>query len=75
MDTPYDFGPQGKSRIVYVRPVPVAELPEELRRQVAGLDTLYAVHGEDGERLALVKDRRLAFILARQNDLSPVNAH
>ncbi|MYA88929.1 MAG: DUF1150 family protein, partial [Boseongicola sp. SB0662_bin_57] len=37
--------------------------------------TVYAVHSSDGERLALVKDRSLAFILARQNDLAPVNVH
>ena len=28
-----------------------------------------------GERLALVRDRNLAFILARQNDLDPVTVH
>lgn len=75
MNTPYDFPESDKARIVYVRPVPVSELPEEVQRAASGLETLYAVHGADGERLALVKDRRLAFILARQNDLSPVSAH
>jgi hypothetical protein len=39
------------------------------------LKKLYAVHSDQGERLALVKDRNLAFVLARQNDLSPVTAH
>jgi len=33
------------------------------------------VHSEAGERLALVRDRKLAFILARQNDLTPVTVH
>lgn len=75
MNTPFDFGPAEANRIVYVRPVAVADLPEEVRRQAAGIETLYAVHGADGERLALVRDRKLAFIIARQNDLSPVNAH
>ena len=28
-----------------------------------------------GDRLALVKDRDLAFIVARQNDLAPVSVH
>ena len=50
-------------------------LPDEVREQVQGLDSLYAVHGIDGERLALVKDRDMAFFLARQNDLSPVSVH
>ena len=52
-----------------------AELPDEVKSQVDGLDTLYAVHRADGERLALVKDRGMAFVLARQNDLAPVTVH
>ena len=75
MDTKVNFLPEGESRIVYVRPVVVADLPEEIRNQAEGLDRLYAVHRPDGERLALVRDRELAFVLARQNDLAPVNAH
>lgn len=62
-------------RTVYVRPVDVIELPEELRLQVEGLDHIYAVHDADGQRLALVKDRKLAFLIARQNELAPVNVH
>ncbi|TMV75023.1 DUF1150 family protein [Thioclava sp. BHET1] len=77
MNTEYDFD-NGKAlaeRIVYVRPVAVDTLPEEVREQAGGLETLYAVHGSDGERLALVRDRRIAFALARQNDMAPVNVH
>ena len=61
--------------MVYVRPVDVIELPEEVREQVDGLEQIYAVHDADGQRLALVKDRKLAFSLARQNELAPVNVH
>ena len=61
--------------MVYVRPVSVAELPDEVRDQAGGIDRIYAVHNSLGERLALVKDRRLAFALARQHDLAPVNVH
>lgn len=61
--------------IVYVRPVAVGDLPDEVRTQVPGMDALYAVHSEDGARLALVKNRELAFVLARQNDLAPVSVH
>ncbi|GGW26823.1 hypothetical protein GCM10011452_14000 [Gemmobacter lanyuensis] len=75
MDVKVDFLPEAESRIVYVRPVAVADLPDELRAQAAGVETLYAVHRPDGERLALVRDRSLAFALARQNDLAPVSAH
>jgi hypothetical protein len=75
MDTRYDFGHEDAARIVYVREVAVADLPDELRAQVSGADVLYAVHDENGERLALVRDRHLAFVLARQNDLAPVSVH
>jgi hypothetical protein len=53
----------------------VDELPDEVRDQIDGLTKLYAVHSVDGERLALVKCRELAFVLARQNDMSPVTVH
>lgn len=75
MDTTYEFLPEGGERIVYVRPVKVADLPEEVQREAHGLDEIYAVHAESGERLALVRDREMAFVLARQNDFAPVNVH
>lgn len=76
MDTNIDLKALGgKDRIVYVRPVDVADLPKEVQSEVEGADQLYAVHAPDGERLALVKDRDMAFILARQNDYSPVTVH
>jgi len=79
MKNPFDAAPQSEIEIVYVRPVDVADLPddvqEQLNEQAPGLEQLYAVHNAEGERLALVKDRQLAFILARQNDLAPVNVH
>jgi len=75
MNTRFDFNAMDDNRIVYVRSVKVADLPRELREQASGIETLYAVHNTDGERLALVRDRRLAFALARQNDLAPVTVH
>ncbi len=75
MNTQFDFGPEAGEKIVYVRSVAVADLPAEIQAQAAGLDTLWAVHSDTGERLALVRDRRMAFALARQNDLAPVHAH
>lgn len=75
MNTPYDVGPSAEDRIVYIRPVEVAGLPEELREQAEGRTTIFAVHNAEGERLALVGDRDLAFVLARENDLAPVNVH
>lgn len=75
MNTKYDFGQDGEQPIVYVRPVKVADLPDELRKQAGDLTELYAVHNVEGERLALVNDRKLAFLLARQNNLAPVTVH
>jgi hypothetical protein len=75
MNTTFDFETDDAERIVYVRPVAVAELPAEVQEQAMGMDEIYAVHDADGQRLALVKDREMAFVLARQNDLAPVSVH
>ncbi|MCL3881262.1 DUF1150 family protein [Marivita sp. GX14005] len=75
MNTPYDFKDADQSNVVYVRPVDVAELPEDVQDEIGNQKVIYAVHRADGERLALVKDRNLAFMLARQNDLAPVTVH
>lgn len=75
MNTKYEGLPEAAEKIVYVRPIAVADLPEELQEQAGGLDTVYAVHRDTGERVALVANRTLAFALARQNDMAPVNVH
>ena len=75
MNVNYNALPDDGERIVYILPIAVADLPEDLQEQAEGIETLYAVHRPNGERLALVKDRGMAFALARQNDLAPVNAH
>ena len=77
MNTQFDFGDEEEQsgRIVYVRPVVVADLPAEVRAQAGGLEVIYAVHDSDGERLALVADRKTAFFLARQHDMNPVTVH
>ena len=75
MQDTYDAIPEVRQKIVYVRPVQADDLPDALRTQVGDARTLYSVHSAEGERLALVKDRRLAFALARQNDLAPVHVH
>lgn len=64
-----------EDNLVYVRPVNAIELPEEVREQIVGTDRVYAVHNSLGTCLALVKNREMAFILARQHDLAPVNVH
>lgn len=75
MDVKFEGLPQDERAIVYVRPVPVSELPAELRAQAEGLEVIYPVHRPDGARLALVADRKLAFALARSHDMAPVSVH
>jgi hypothetical protein len=75
MDVKYPNVPQDTRAIVYVRPVMVADLPPELQAQAEGFEVIYAVHRPNGDRLALVADRALAFALARQNDMAPVSVH
>jgi hypothetical protein len=75
MDHKFDFGGEAEDKIVYVRPVQTEDLPDEVRAQIGNTKTVFAVHNAEGERLALVRDRSLAFALARQNDLAPVNVH
>ena len=74
MQEPFDAAPTG-DRIVYVKTIDVTELPDELKDQADGLEHLYAVHDSEGQQLALVADRKLAFRLARQNDYAPVAVH
>lgn len=71
----FDFGDNAANNLVYIREVATNTLPEELQEQLPGVDSLYAVHDSEGERLALVHDRKMAFILARQNELTPVSVH
>jgi len=75
MHTKFDFKKLDADKLVYVRAVAVADLPEDVQDQAQGSDHIYAVHSADGARLALVKDRSMAFALARQNDFAPVNVH
>lgn len=74
MHSKFEFESQD-DRLVYVREIAVADLPEDMRDQADGQDTLFALHAADGERLAIVKERGLAFLLARENDYSPVTVH
>lgn len=74
MQEPFETTPN-ENRIVYVKTVDVTDLPSEVQGQIEGLDHLYAVHDSEGQQLALVADRGLAFRLARQNDYAPVAVH
>ena len=74
MNTKFEF-PESAEALVYVKEVEVASLPDEVRAEAGDREHLYAVHNAEGEQLALVADRTRAFVLARENDLSPVTVH
>jgi len=74
MDTKFNFAEMG-DRVVYVKSVAVAELPADVREAAGDRDHLFAVHDSDGQQLALVAEREMAFVLARQNDMRPVTVH
>jgi hypothetical protein len=78
MQTEYDFNEEfgaTPDRMVYVKAVLVSDLPSEVQEQIDGVKQLFAVHDAEGQQLALVADRRLAFDLAREHDYSPQALH
>ena len=74
MNTPFDLNAD-VGRMVYVKPIAVTDLPAEVQDQAEGLDELFAVHDAEGQQLALVANRKLAFALAVQNDYAPQPLH
>ena len=75
MHSKYDFSHFDTDDLVYIKTVAVTELPLDLQRQVGPDKTLYAVHKADGERVAVVENRAMAYSLARDNDLTPMTLH
>ena len=81
-DTMSAFQPYEGGKLVYIRPILASDVIGDLRDEYGDLTvqidadaTLYSVHDEDGERLALVGDRDLAFAAARQYEMTPVSVH
>jgi hypothetical protein len=81
MMTREDFADLGAPDLVYVREIRAADiLADAPVADVQGLSidpdaTLYAVHGADGERLAVMMDRETAFATAVAHELEPVSVH
>jgi hypothetical protein len=73
--TPENALENAERPVVYIRKVAVADLPDDIRKHAEGITDLYAIGRENGQQIALVKDRKLAFVVARQNDLRPVSVH
>lgn len=76
-----DFAGLGAPDLVYVRAIKASDVMADVRvEDVSGLEidpdqTLYAVHGADGERLAVMIDRDSAFAAAVAHELAPVSVH
>lgn len=75
MNTPFPAFPDQTGKIVYVRPIAVSDLPDDLREQAGELEVIYSVHAPNGDQLALVANRALAFHLARQHDATALSVH
>lgn len=80
--TEREFAELGGRKLVYVRTVLARDVQDELIDEAGGVvidvpgdTTLYSVHSADGERIALVGDRDLAFAAARQHEMNPVSVH
>ena len=74
MNTKFDLETIAQD-IVYVKQILATDLPEDMRDKVGDLEELFAVHNASGEQLAVVANRKLAFHLARENDMQPVTLH
>lgn len=76
-----DFADFGAPDLVYVRAIRASDVMADARVEAApdvDIDPdqiLYAVHGADGERLAVMLDRETAFAAAVAHDLEPMSVH
>ncbi|MGA0546882.1 DUF1150 family protein [Brevundimonas sp. VNH65] len=75
------FAGLGAPDLVYVREISAADVlaevtaEEAVRLDIEPDQTLYAVHGADGQRLAVMADRETAFAAAVAHELAPVSVH
>ncbi len=72
----------GGRKLVYIRTVAARDVMDDILEadgdanfEIEEDATLYSVHSADGERIALVGDRDLAFAAARQYEMNPVSVH
>jgi hypothetical protein len=81
MMTKEDLKGLGAPDLVYVREIRASDVLADAEVTTAPGFTidpdsvLYAVHGADGERLAVMMDRETAFAAAVAHELEPVSVH
>ena len=79
--SPEAFAALGAPQLVYVRPVTGAEiLADTPVENIRGFDidpdeVLYALHGADGARLAVMSDKATAVAAAHAHELAVVSVH
>jgi hypothetical protein len=64
-----------EDRIVYLKPIDKADLPEEIFEETGEIEQLWSVHNSEGEQLALVGDLAQAYDMAREFRYSPMTLH
>ena len=75
------FAALGAPNLVYVKPVPAKEILGSTQvDEIEGIQldpdqTFYALHGADGQRLAVMLDRESAVAAAVAHELAPVSVH
>jgi hypothetical protein len=75
------FAALGAPNLVYVKPIAAKELLGATQiEEIEGIDldpeqTFYALHGADGQRLAVMMDRESAMAAALAHELAPVSVH
>ena len=64
-----------EDRIVYLKPIDKADVPDEVFEEIGDIDQLWSVHNSEGEQLALVGDLNQAYYMAREFSYSPMILH
>lgn len=81
---PQELSPEEVMRIigpntVYVREVGIDELKDSgvipVDAPIPATMKFFALHAADGRRVAVVDNREMAFVAARQHELEPVSVH
>ncbi|MCQ8185832.1 DUF1150 family protein [Parvularcula maris] len=68
-------------RVCYVREVFAKDVREDIERELESKyafeddSVLWALHADDGSRIALMSDREIAFAAARQHEMMPHSVH
>lgn len=77
--TPIEPGLFAAENLVYVRRIAAEEvreiLPANALEDLSEMDDVFALHSDDGTRVAIVEGREAAFAAARMHELNPVSVH